>query len=361
MAARRERRKTMRATRARRPSAKPWAQKQAPEVEQQSSVASELAAVRVGSESTPACVDMATFPLIRLDHLPLLPTAELQRAASELSPLIESLRAEHGDGNPLLKYAVREADAVRRQLGLREAAERVRRLLSGEDAVAVHRSESVWLCSSAESGVRATPSECAPLDCGASVASEPSAAAAAAPPSSLLPMAASAELLPRARPASSERRAAADGGPLGAARASSASSGEQRRSAAPEEGGGLPLAPVRKPPRRPRPAAAASKVVRTTLDASWGSTFMVSGNRKGSRKASRAAERERIAASAAAKVDKRKRREKEERRAAKRAARQELRERERQRVKWEEERAGRAAKALEMQAEARERQRLRCV
>ena len=76
---------------------------------------------------------MSSFPLIRLDHIPLLQTSILERAMSELKYLYDP---------GIDAYKQKLQAEIKKTLRVREAADRVERLLRGEEVIVARLVES---------------------------------------------------------------------------------------------------------------------------------------------------------------------------------------------------------------------------
>lgn len=76
-------------------------------------------------------VDMSSFPLLLLHHIPLAGTGVLERAQGELDAMLATLPTD----SPLLAYATRQRGSLEKELSKRSAAARVERMILGLERV----------------------------------------------------------------------------------------------------------------------------------------------------------------------------------------------------------------------------------
>ena len=86
-----------------------------------------------------SAIDVSSFPLLRVDQIPLAPSDLLRRALAGGEDLSASLRAKGGGG--ILPYLVKQIAAIRRTLAQREAEKKVQQMLAGTIPVPSTRHE----------------------------------------------------------------------------------------------------------------------------------------------------------------------------------------------------------------------------
>lgn len=75
--------------------------------------------------------DLSAYPVIRIDHIPLVLSNVLRDSISEVEDLIASMNADEGPKPPLLFYLRRQLEAMHGELATRNANDRINSLLAG--------------------------------------------------------------------------------------------------------------------------------------------------------------------------------------------------------------------------------------
>ena len=75
--------------------------------------------------------DLSAYPVIRIDHIPLVDSKVLRESASEVAELIDSMNSDEGTKPPLLYYLRKQLEAMESELIHRSATDRINSMLTG--------------------------------------------------------------------------------------------------------------------------------------------------------------------------------------------------------------------------------------